>query len=194
LSKKESSIITYVVFDTKTGKIVHKHSCFDLEKEAYSECDPDEVMKLTAADPFTLSKVTDSDPDNLDILMTRELPEGFSRGIGYLVDIDSRKIIIKPKIKLSAEKKVLSGDGKDETVIEISIVNQDGRVVGSFNGTIKVSTTRGKLSAKGGLVEVRKGKGNITLTSVNETVDRVKVSAQSLEGKSLRDEIVLEFV
>lgn len=193
--KEESSIITYVVYDKKIGRIVHTHRRFDVEKEAYCECDPQEVKNLTSKDYFVMSKVTDHDPVNLDVLTTTEIPESFSPGIsGFFVDTQSKKIIEKPKTKLSSEKTELIGDGKDKSVIEIKVVNNKGQVVESYSGTIKVSTSRGKLSTKGGLVTMKKGVGSITLISANETVDRVKISAQCLEGKCTKGGLDLEFV
>lgn len=193
--KKASLIITYVVYDKKTGRIVHKHRSFDIEKEAYCECDSEEVKNLASMDDFAMSKVTNHDPKNLDVIMIRELPENFSLGIsGIYVDIKSRKVIEKPKIQLSSKKKELAGDGRDKSVIEIKVVNNKGKVVKSYNGTVKVSTSRGKLSTKGGLVEIKKGTGKTTLTSVNETIDRVKVTAKCLDGKCLKAGLDLEFV
>lgn len=193
--KEESPVITYVVYDKKTGRIVHTHRSFDVEREVYCECDPQEVKNLTSADNFAMSKVTDNDPNNLDFIMTTELPESYSPGIsGFIVDIKSKIVIEKPKIQLSPEKTELAGDGKDNAVIEIKVVNNVGEVVESYNGTVKVSTSRGKLSTKGGLVEMKKGVGKITLTSVNETVDRVKLTAQCLEGRCLKGGLDFEFV
>ncbi len=193
--KEESPIITYVVYDNKTGRIVHIHRSFDVKKEIYCECDLKEVMNLTSMDDFVMSKVTNNDPKHLDVIMTRELPESFSPGIsGFLVDIKTKKVIEKPKIQLSSEKTELTGDGKDKSELEIKVVDTDGQVVDSYNGTIKVSTNRGKLSTKRGLVKMKKGMGKTTLTSVNETVDRVKVTAQCLDGKCRKSGLELEFV
>ena len=193
--KKEFPIITHIVYDRKTGRIVHKHRSFDIDKRAYKECRPQEVKNLTSTDLFTLSKVTDNDPKNLAVLITRELPEILPKGIsGFIVDTKSKKIIEKPKIMLSAEKKELEGDGKDSSIIALKVIDNKGKLLKGFNSTIKVATSRGKLSTKGGVVEIKKGVGKITLTSVNETVDRVKISAQCLKGRCQRAGLDFEFI
>ena len=196
MAKKEGSpIITYVIYDKRTGRIVHKHRSFDVEKEEYCECDPKVVKGLTSKDYFAMKKVTNNDQKNLDVIMTRELPESFSPGIsGFFVDIKSKKVVEKPKLLLSSDQIELVGDGKDKSLIEINVANNEGNVVESYNGTVKVSTSRGKLSSKGGLVKMEKGVGNITIISANETVDRVKVTAKCLDGKCVKAGLDLEFV
>ena len=86
------------------------------------------------------------------------------------------------------------GDVNYNTTIEIKVVNNKGKVDDSYEGRIKISTNRGKLSARGGVVKLKKGVGQITLISANETVDRVSIMAQCLEGKCLMGDLDLEFV
>jgi hypothetical protein len=192
---EKSPEITYLVYDKKTGRIVHRHRSFHIETEAYCECDPQEVKNLTSMDNFAMSKITDHDPKNLDVIMIRNLPEGFSPGIsGFIVDTRSKKVLEKPKIKLSSENIKLEGDGKDSTVIEIKVVDEKGQAMKGYHGTVKVSTSRGKLSAKEGLVKIENGIGHITLISANETVDRVKITAQCPDGKCLKGGLDFEFV
>jgi len=193
---KEPTVITYVVYDKNTGRIVHTHRRFDVEKGIYSKCDPQTVKSLTVEDDFAaMSKVTDNQAENLDVIMTTDLPENFSPGIsGLLVDLDSKAIVKKPKLTLKAEKMELDGDGEDSTPIEIKVLDDGGAIVENYNGAIKISTSRGKLSTKGGLVEMKNGVGRITLTSVNETVDRVQVTAQCLEDKCSKAGLNLAFV
>lgn len=183
------------MYDKTTGRVVHTHRSFDAEQGTYSECDPQAVKTLTVGDDFAMSKVTDNRAENLDVIMTTDLPENFSPGMsGLLVDLDSKTIVKKPKLTLKAEKMELDGDGQDSTVIEIKVLGDSGAIVDSYNDTVKVSTSRGKLSTKGGLVEMKNGLGSITLTSVNETVDRVKLTAQCLEGKCSKAGLDLAFV
>lgn len=190
-----SKVITYVVFDKKTGRIVHTHRRFNVEKEAYCECNPKDVMGLIGLDDFILGQVTKNDPKNLDIIMTTEITEnGSTRDSGFMVDTKSRKVIEMLRIRLSSEKDELEGDGKDKTIIEIKVVNFEGKIVDSYNGMVKITTNRGKLSARGGLVKLKKGRGEITLISANETVDRVSVMAQCLDGTCVMAHLALEFV
>jgi hypothetical protein len=95
---------------------------------------------------------------------------------------------------LTAEKTRLEGDGSDSTTIQIAVVDTNGRPVARYSGSVKVATTRGKLSARGGIVELRRGRGEITLTSVAETVDKVTVTATATDGRALRADLDLEFL
>ena len=69
-----------------------------------------------------------------------------------------------------------------------------GKIFHPYNGAVKVTTTRGKLSARGGQVEIKKGVGQVILTSVNETVNRVAVTARCLEGNCISSDLELEFM
>ena len=95
---------------------------------------------------------------------------------------------------LSAGKSELTGDGKDNVEIDVSVVGPDGKTKKSYNGTIKLSPTRGKLSTKGGLVKIKNGKGKAVFTSVNETVGRVSVTALSPAGECQKANLDFEFV
>ena len=57
-----------------------------------------------------------------------------------------------------------------------------------------VTTDRGKLSERGGVMSLVQGRASFTLTSVNETVHKVRVRAESLDGNLERGELVLEFL
>jgi hypothetical protein len=184
----------HVIYDKQTGRIIHTHRRFNVDDNAYSECEPEEVMDLIRSDDFSLRQATDNDPKNLDIIVTTDLPEDGSFEHGFLVDTKSKTIIEMPKIALSSEKTELEGDGKDITVIDIKIQDSEGNIVKSYNGTVKVITSRGKLSIKAGLVKLKEGVGTIKLTSVNETVDRVSLVAKCLEGKCGRADLDFEFI
>ena len=193
--EKISEVITYVVFDKKTGRVVHTHRRFDVEKEAYCECDPEDVRGLIGSDDFILGQVTKNDPRNLDVIMTTEITDkGSTRDRGFIVNTKTRKVIEMPILRLTSEKSELEGDGKDRTIIEIEVVNSEGKIAGSYNEIVKITTNRGKLSARGGLVKLKRGRGKITLISANETVDRVSVMAQCLDGTCVMAHLALEFI
>ena len=188
-------VITYLVFDKKSGAIVLSHQSFDAEKEEYCECSIEQVKTLVADDDIAMSKVTDGDPRNLEVFMTDIFSEHSSPGMsGFLVDVKTKKLVKKPKIELSSERKQLEGDGKDKSSVNIKIVDEKGEVVKGYNGKINVTTSRGKLSAKGGVVELKKGVGKITITSVNETVSQVKMFASSTDSRTIVGSIDFEFI
>jgi hypothetical protein len=194
-TRKKSHMITYVVYDKKTGRILHLHSSYNVAEDIYDECDPEEVKQLVTEDDLAMRSVTDSDPDNLEVLMAYDIPELYpSRDIGYTVDLERKTVVEKPMLQLSAEKTQLRGDGKDQARIEVRVVNKRGKVAEGYNGTVKVITSRGKLSASAGRVNVKRGVGSIELTSVNETVHRVNIRARCLDGKCISTSMNMEFV
>lgn len=193
--KERGDVITYVVYDKVTGRIVHTHRRFDAVEEQYRECDPAEVKNLIVGDSFAMSKVTDGNPANLEVTVSRALGEGFSRGrSGLLFDLKTKAIIPKPRLVLTSDKATLNGDGKDQAKITLQVVDSKGQVEAGFQGQVKVSTSRGKLSTPGGVVQVTRGLANLTLTSVKETVSRVTLEAACLEGKCLKGWLELEFL
>lgn len=195
MAKKEKpSLITHVVYDKKTGRIVHIHRRYNTLSNSYSECDRKEVINLVAKDKLTLMHVTDRNPKNLDMIVTSDIPDVGSFGRGFWFDTRSKKIVQMPQIQLQAEKIELIGDGKDSVAIEIAVRDSKGKMVNTYNGAVKVITNRGKLSTKAGIVKLKKGKGNINLTSVKETVDRVSVVARCMEERCITGDLDLKFV
>lgn len=191
----KTNIISHVVYDKKSGKVLHTHSSFDVEKGAYRKCTKKEVLQFVSTDDSTLMRVTDNDPKNLAVVITEDTLESAMPGVGGLmVDKKTKAVIRKPKLRLRSKKMELLGDGEDVTDIDISVLDLTGKIDQSFQGSVKVSTSRGKLSTKGGVVNINKGKGKITLTSANETVSRVKVAVHSPDETCVRDEIILEYL
>ncbi len=191
----KTNIISHVVYDKKTGKVLHTHRSFDVEKGEYRKCTKKEILQFVSSDDSTLIRVTDNDPKNLAVVITEDTPEGAMPGIGGLmVDKKTKAVVQKPKLRLKPKKMELLGNGEDETEIDISVVDRAGKIERSFSGNVKVSTSRGKLSTKGGFVDIKNGKGKISLTSVNETVARVKVAVHGLDETCVRDEIIIEFL
>lgn len=188
----EKPAIVNLLYDKKTGRIVHKHTSYNVAKDEYGECGLKDLIELIQDDHITMNRVTDRDVKNLDVLILNEIPaESLS---DLMVDVKTKQIIKRPKIKLSTDKREIAGDGKDSTIIHIEIVDEDDKLMRGFSGTIQVSTSRGKLSAPKGLVEINDGKGTIELTSINETVSRVEVTAQSFADVCRKGVIELQFV
>lgn len=170
-------IIRYAGYDTRTGRIVHTHSEFSVLGNRYVEVPVDQLKARFGADPVVVAKLTDGDPANLDYL--RADGTGPLRAV---VDTVNRRLVAPPRLVLSADRTELAGDGQDSVDLAITVVGEDGQVVEGAAGTVKVETSRGKLSARGGRAELAGGCATVTLTSVNETVSRVRVRA-SLPGQ-----------
>jgi len=190
--KPKNAAVVHLVYDKKNGRIVQKHTSFDIEKDAYCKCDLKEIIDLIRNDSITLQRVTNQDPGNLDVIIVKDFPLVSSADL--IVDVKNKRIIKRPRIKLSANKYEIVGDGQDSTLLEVEILDDKGKILKKYSGNIKVTTSRGRLSAKKGLIKVEGGKGNITLTSANETVDRVQITAQCLEGKCIKGCLDLEFI
>ncbi len=186
--------VQYVVFDKSTGRIVHTHSRFSVEKNAYVEVPPEELKQAVAQDSSILADVSGGDPANLDMIRIDNKDPLAARLGAARVDLKTRVLAEKPTLSLKADKTEIVGDGADSLQIEIQAVDKDGKPVRSLDDKVKVVTSRGKLSARGGLVDLVQGQASITLTSVNETVSRVVVRASSIAGACSTGEVRLEFV
>jgi hypothetical protein len=186
--------LLYVVYDAQTGRVVHTHSRFSVESDRDIEVDEAEVLAITREDDLALEKTTDRDTKNLAVLTVREPAATAVLRAGALVDVAQKRLVAKPSLQLTAEKTRLEGNGSDSTSIQIAVVDPNGRPVARYAGSVKVATSRGKLSARGGIVDVRRGRGEITLTSVAETVDKVTVTATATDGRAQRADLDLEFL
>ena len=186
--------IQYVVFDKKTGRILQTQSRFSVEQNQDVEIPMEELKATLAKDPYVLQRLTDHDAGNLDILKSETKETGRGLHSPTMVDVKHMKIVAKPKLVLSAGKKEIVGDGQDSTEIEIKVVGATGRAVHTVDDQIKITTTRGRLSARAGIVDLVQGRATITLTSVNETVSEVRVRALSVSGACASGALTLEFV
>ena len=186
---KNSIPIVYVAFDKRTGRILHRHIRFDVEKDAYVDAPADDILKLLSHDTAVIAALTDRDIANLDIIQAPADAGGEVR-----VNLARRTVEPLPRLVLKAEKMEIEGDGKDSSRIDIEVRGADDKRVAGASGAVKVTTTRGRLSARAGLVEITDGKATITLTSVPETVSVVQVSATAADGAYVGGDIQLEFI
>jgi len=189
-SGKAEQAIRFVIFDKKNGRILQTHSRYDVEKGQEVDVPVAELLKLVAGDRYLRERVTDRDADNVDILKLEE--DALLNNT--VVDVRHRKIISKPLLQLKSDKREIAGDGHEQVEIQISLADDAGKALTDRNLKVKVTTTRGKLSERGGIVELKKGRGSITLTSVNETVSSVVVRATSVDGTAAPTQLVMEFV
>ena len=191
---REIPNIQYVAFDRRTGRILHRHSRYSVEANEHVEADENELRAMLLRDSSLLASLTDRDPANLDILKVRPHDAGPAPGKAMMVDVAHRKLVQKPDLLLTADKREIVGDGHDRATIEIQVVDMHGKRRHTVEDRIKITTSRGKLSSRGGIVDLVEGRATITLTSVNETVDRVRVGAVSLTGACASGYLTLEFV
>jgi hypothetical protein len=183
----------YFAFDRKTGRILGAHSRFSVDAKGHVRMNYDELTKLFAGDASIIADLTDQDAGNLDFLEVSGADTAAST-TPVMVDVAHRTIVAQPSLVLLADKRELLGDGADTVTIRIEVQAQGGHVVHDFHGAVKVSTTRGRLSARGGLVEARHGVASLTLTSVAETVSQVRVQARALHALCAPGSLTLEFM
>lgn len=189
----EAGAIVHIVYDKVTGAVIHRHTVYNVENDAYEESRPEEVLALALEDEeFVLERVSDREPANLAVLTMKDAP--LQSTMNFRVDTRSKKLVPRPSLRLTADKRELTGDGKDATTIKVEVVDESGAVIKSHRGPVKVTTTRGKLSAPGGVIRLRQGRGEIQLTSVSETVDQVTVTAHDQRRLSQRGTVELEFL
>ncbi len=181
----------YVIFDKKNGRILQRHSSFDAAQNTRVAIPLDKLRTQFSHDDSVVSRVTDRDPQNLDFLEIKPGPR--ARG-ALLVDPEKRQLVARPVLSLKADKNELTGNGSDKAVIEIQVADENGKPVRTHDGKVKVTTSRGKLSAPGGVVQLERGHAKIALTSVNETVSRVTVEAKALDDSCGLGRITLEFL
>jgi hypothetical protein len=185
--------IEYVAFDRFTGRILHTHSRFSVEHNDYVEIPADELKQVCSLDPAVLENLTDRDAGNLEFMKIG--PQEFRvPGGPLMVDVSRGILVAQPKLSLTTDKREIQGDGKDNVKIGLEILSANGEPIHQFKCQIKVTTTRGKLSVRGGVVDLADGAAAITLTSVPETVSNVRVEATVLNALCAGGRVDLEFV
>jgi hypothetical protein len=183
--------LAHIVYDKATGRIVGRFRKYDATRNEFSHSEPDEVLSAFNADEQVLARLTDGDPQNLSVL-TATLPKTSSLN-ALLVSSKRKALVQKPRLRLRTDRETLEGDGQDSITISIDVVDEKDRIVRDYKGEIQITTSRGKLSARGGVVAIDRGQGSVGLTSVRETVNRVEVSAKAPDGSAVSDDLLLRF-
>jgi hypothetical protein len=188
--------IRYAGYDIKTGRIVHTHARFSIQENRYVEIPIDELKSIFSADAGIVAKLSDGDPVSLDYIKIdpARAAELSDPGTPAMVDTATRRLVARPRLVLSTTANQLAGDGQDSADIAIALVNEHGAPVEGAAGAVKVTTERGKLSARGGLVNLVDGQASITLTSTSETVSHVRVTAAPVDRVYASAFLDLEFV
>jgi hypothetical protein len=184
--------LTHVIYDRTTGRPVGRFRRFDVTGDACGEIPAEEVLALFGGDDGILTRVADGDPRNLAVV-TAELPAA-TRLDTLRMSTKHSRLVERPRLRLRAEREVLEGDGEDSVTIHVELVDGRGKALrGDAERGVHLTTSRGKLSARGGRLILEQGVGSLTLTSVRETVDRVRLRARDPRGGAAGDEIVLRF-
>ncbi|MGC4072998.1 MAG: hypothetical protein QM760_10840 [Nibricoccus sp.] len=185
--------VEYIIFDRKTGRILQRHSRLDALKNESVQIPIDELRTRFSRDDSILARTTDRDPSNVDFLEIKS-ESGDSPATGaFVVDPKKRQLVAKPALSLKTDKQELTGNG-DKAVIDIQVLDESGKPVRTHDGKVKITTSRGKLSAPGGVVQLERGHAKIDLISVNETVSRVTVDARTLDDSCSPARLTLEFL
>jgi len=184
----------YVVFDKNTGRIVHRQSRYDAEAGAHVAIPAEEVLALAREaggldDRQSAGATAGAD---LDVLELTDVAEGAT--VRMRVNVPNRDLVPRPALRVEPARAELEGDGSDTVTVRISAVDAAGRPLKDFSGPVRVSTTRGKLSARGGRLELKNGAGEVDLTSVNETVGAVRIMARCAGGVCIAGEAEVEFL
>lgn len=188
--RAEKQDVSYIVYDKVTGIPVGRHRHFDAVANKLVEADEAEIISLYAADEDALQKVTDRDGANLAVLKT-SLPDMQGR---FRMRVNKNRLVEQPKLVMYSDKDDLEGDGKDQTTLTIMLQNAKGKVVAKAKDEVLVTTTRGKLSARGGRIALGNGRATLTLRSVAETVQVVTVRCELVNGGAEPAEVRLAFV
>lgn len=188
MSKQGSTthVKKYLLFERSTGRIVGTHSLYDAGQRSYSHRPLEEVRAIFAGSvPARTAEIFE--------ILEQDVPHGLDVGSHY-IDVKARKLVPKAQLNLKPERTQLQGDGKDTIELQITVVDHEGKALGSFSGELQVSTTRGKLSAPGGRVKASKGRASIKLTSAVETVDKVSITVRDPNGRCAQGFTTVEFL
>jgi hypothetical protein len=154
----------HAVFDRDSGRVLATFRKLDVASGEFVSVSEDEVLDLVRGD---------EEDAKLSV---------------------AAEVTAPPSLRLSVDREELEGNGEDAATISIAVVDESGKTAGGYSGPVHVSTTRGRLSARAGDVELENGHGSLTLTSVRETVDSVIVRATASDGSLTPGEVTLRFV
>lgn len=178
--------LSYLIYDRDSGRILGSHRSIDGETGAAIPLTPEQVLAgsglLGSGKNLAGAAVIAADADDLN------LPNGLR------VDPARQALVQRGRIELRADRQEIAGDGKDQAQLTIRVLHADGSLDTSYAGPIKVSTERGRLDAKAGLVEVKGGQGRIALRSVDETLDAVRLRAVDPRQECAPGSCTLAFV
>jgi hypothetical protein len=177
----------YVVYDVETGAVVGNHSSVGPDGEL-RKVTQKEVLSMVAP---AVEAALGTSP-KLAVLEVDESKLDLSTPMR--VDLKGKKLVAAPALRLTADRTEIEGDGEDSIELQVAAVDSSGKPVKSFTGEVQVTTTRGRLSERGGVLELSSGEGKIRLTSAPETVQVVTVGAADPAGVATPGSLDLGFV
>lgn len=190
VTESSTEALSYIIYDKVTGRPLGRHRHFDAVANKMVEVDEAEALALFAADDSTLQKVTEGDAANLAILKAATPTTGALRGS----QVVKNRLVRLPKLMLYSDQPELVGDGKSTATLTIILQDEQERVINTASNEVVATTTRGKLSVRAGRCRLKNGRATLTLTSVPETVQEVRVRVELAEGLAEPAEIRLAFV
>ena len=173
----------YVLYDSVTGTIVAAHDVLILAEEAPPARDDIRDQQRGLLDDEVLERVE-------MIEVSDESP-----GVDHFVDRARRELRRLRRIEVRADKAELDADGEDSAELEITIIDPDrDEVDEAFSERLLVTTSRGRLTERGGRIGARKGRATIRLVSAPETVHVVNVVVEAESGTASPGFATLAFV
>ena len=201
-SAAEGTETVHIAFDRKTGRVLGSYSVVQIAEEMPDENAADtqilpetneaEIFADFMEDDEVLRNVTDTRKDNIAITVVKGVPSEELTDI--IVDPSTQKVMPRPRLVLEADRTELDADGKEPATIRIAAVDVTGRPKTDFEGPVKVTTTHGRLSERRGMVRLQRGVGQIQLSPVPQTIDRVHVAASSPDGLARSGGLTVSFV
>jgi hypothetical protein len=182
--------MSYIVYDKVTGLPIGRHRQFDAVANKLVEVDEDEVLALYGSDEAAMQQVTDSDAANLAVIRT-SLPLA---NAGRRMRVTRNRLVEQPHLVMVSDHDELEGDGEQSATLTIMLRDSKGKTLTRATDAVRVTTTRGKLSARGGLVELERGRATLSLRAAPETVQAVTVRCELVNGGAEPAEIRLSFV
>jgi hypothetical protein len=162
-----------VIYDARTGAVLGSHVA---------------LVEPGAETPDVIAAMTDVlEGHELAVIATDGPLERPVR-----VDLEAHALAPAWALSISAPRSELDGDGADSVVLEISALDEHGAVDRGFEDAIRITTSRGRLSERGGRARMKHGVARLTLTSAPETVNRVVVTADDPAGRATSATLELE--
>jgi len=177
---------TYVVFDGRTGSILGVSAWHDAESGSHTTQSTEAVLEQ-----FSIPGVA-AMTDELGVLETDLTLEELSGD--WRVDVDQRELRPMARVRMESERTELEGDGHDSTEIQLIAEDAAGETLGKLNLDLQATTSRGRLSPKGGRVTLKKGRAQITVTAAPETVATVLVALHDPSGQCRPATLELAFL
>jgi hypothetical protein len=173
----------YIVYDSDTGAIVAAHDVLIPADEALPSRDDvrEQLRGLLDDEVLERAETLEVDDD--------------SPAVEHFVDRARRELRPLRRIEVRVDKPELDADGEDSAELQITVIDPDsGQVDETFSEPLVVTTSRGRLTERGGLVDAREGRVTLRLVSAPETVRAVRVVVEAEYGTALPGSVTLAFL